>query len=304
MDEQLLSEVVFRLLTKQGSHREIVTGAIDTLFLQYSIDLFQRVVEAKINNKEISLDWYRQLIESHTSKEEICTLAGLNLKTIQNRIHSTRKVKVLEASLDHYEQLKGLIERLVEGNSDIDIQLTIKFRNVSVELNLNETLIVVNALAVKRAQLRGGQWSALGKRVEKLLMLTLCNLFSVSAQHYRLVGQSAREVDFYFMNPSGREFKCEVKLMGRGNPESADAAFARGTDLLVADRLSYRTKQSLGEAGKLWVALDDDDWGQRFNHALTQIGIPSLFPQAMGQEDIRRVINWALNAMTEHETRN
>ncbi|MGQ9901884.1 MAG: CfrBI family restriction endonuclease, partial [Fimbriimonadales bacterium] len=274
MDEQLLSEVVFRLLTKQGSHRDIVTEAIDTLFLQYAIDFFQRIVEAKINDKEISLDWYRQFIESHTSKEEICTLAGLNLKTIQNRIHSTRKAKVLEASLEHYEQLKRLMKKLVEDNSDIDIQLTIKFRNVSVELNLNETLIVVNALAVKRVQLRGGQWSALGKRVEKLLMLTLCNLFSVSAQHYRLVGQSAREVDFYFSSSSGKEFKCEVKLMGRGNPESADAAFARGTDLLVADRLSSKVKQALNEAGKLWIAFDDDDWGQRFYQALTQMGIP------------------------------
>lgn len=40
MDEQLLSEVVFRLLTKQGSHRDIVIESIDILFLQYSIDFF------------------------------------------------------------------------------------------------------------------------------------------------------------------------------------------------------------------------------------------------------------------------
>ena len=209
---------------------------------------------------------------------------------------------MLEASLEHYAQLKGLIERLVEDNSDIDIQLTIKFRNVSVELNLNETLIVVNALAVKRAQLRGGQWSLLGKRVEKLLMLTLCNLFSVSDLHYRLVGRSTREVDFYFVNPNGTEFKCEVKLMGRGNPESADAAFARETDLLVADRLSHRTKQTLNEAEKLWVAFDDDDWEQRFNHALTQMGIPSLFPEAVNEEYIRQPIDKALYIIKNRET--
>ena len=45
--------------------------------------------------------------------------------------------------------------------------LAYKLNDVSIDLNINETLIVINALAVKRAALRGGLWSTAGKRVEK-----------------------------------------------------------------------------------------------------------------------------------------
>jgi hypothetical protein len=58
------------------------------------------------------------------------------------------------------------INNLVEQGSDIDITLTIKFRGVSVDLNINESLIVINTLAVKRAELRGGAWSTAGKQVD------------------------------------------------------------------------------------------------------------------------------------------
>jgi len=62
--------------------------------------------------------------------------------------------------------------------------LTIKFKGVSVDLNINESLIVINSLAVKRAALRGGLWSTAGKRVEKPLMQTLCKLYDVPNENY------------------------------------------------------------------------------------------------------------------------
>jgi hypothetical protein len=39
---------------------------------------------------------------------------------------------------------------------------------VSIALNINKGLIVINTLAVKRADLRGGLWSTAGKKLEKL----------------------------------------------------------------------------------------------------------------------------------------
>jgi len=56
---------------------------------------------------------------------------------------------------------------LIEAEPDLDLTLTIKLRGVSVELNINESLIVINTLAVKRSALRGGLWSTAGKKVEK-----------------------------------------------------------------------------------------------------------------------------------------
>ncbi len=71
------------------------------------------------------------------------------------------------------------ISNLIENQTDIDLTLTIKFRSVSVDLNINESFIVINTLAVKRAALRGGLWSTAGKKVEKYLMSSLCHLFNV-----------------------------------------------------------------------------------------------------------------------------
>ena len=65
-------------------------------------------------------------------------------------------------------------------------------------------------------------WSAAGKRAEKYLMLALCKLYQVDERYYNaehFVRNKAldvdREVDFY-LKSGGNEYKCEVKLMGKG----------------------------------------------------------------------------------------
>ena len=95
-----------------------------------------------------------------------------------------------------------------------------------MDLNVSESLIVINTLAVQRAALRGGLWSTAGKRVEKPLMQTLCKLYNVPSENYKMhlantnISEETfvREIDFYLSN-KGIDYKCEVKLMGKGNPE-------------------------------------------------------------------------------------
>jgi hypothetical protein len=53
-----------------------------------------------------------------------------------------------------------------------------------VDLNVSESLIVINTLAVKRSQIRGSVWSLLGKRLEAPLMISLCKLFGVDKKYY------------------------------------------------------------------------------------------------------------------------
>lgn len=67
---------------------------------------------------------------------------------------------------------------------EIELTLTIKLKSISVKLNVSESLIVINTLAVKRAQLRGGLWSTAGKSVEKYLMLVLCKLYQIDKKYY------------------------------------------------------------------------------------------------------------------------
>lgn len=195
----------------------------------------------------------------------------------------TKKV-VIEASYKHYDQLYETIQDLVKSENNIDITLTIKFNKVSVDLNVSESLIVINTLAVKRAQLRGGLWSTAGKRVEKPLMLTLCKLFDVSPHCYKtkISGKEVvptvdfkREVDFYLINTVKKEeYKCEVKLMGKGNPESADAVIARGSKVFVADKLSVTNKAQLNSLKVEWVELRNDEGFRRFSMVLSHQGIP------------------------------
>ena len=82
-----------------------------------------------------------------------------------------------------------------------------------------------------------------------------------------------REIDFYLKN--GRnEYKCEVKLMGQGNPESADAIIARGSSLFVADTLSQQNKNQCEQLGICWVACRDKEGYKRFKLALEKFEIP------------------------------
>ncbi len=95
-------------------------------------------------------------LNKNLSSEDIAINSGLNKKTITNMYNSATREIVIDASNEHYDILYQSISTLIENQPDIDLSLTIKFRGVSVELNINESLIVINTLAVKRAALRGG----------------------------------------------------------------------------------------------------------------------------------------------------
>ena len=143
-------------------------------------------------------------------------------------------------------------------------------------MNINESLIVINTLAVKRSALSGGLWSTAGKQVEKPLMATLCALFKVPQKYYDQgnLPDSQRESDFYLFDDTGEGFPCEVKLMGKGNPERADAVYARNSRVLVANTLSDLNKEQMDENGIFWVELKNIDDYKRFEHALNALSIP------------------------------
>jgi hypothetical protein len=196
-------------------------------------------------------------------------------------MHNTGiKIVVIETANEHFESLYQSIQALVEMEKGIDLTLTIKMKSVSVDLNISESLIVINTLAVKRAALRGGLWSTAGKRVEKYLMLVLCKLFQVPEINYdaslfvKDKGKKVdREIDFYLLN-NGNQYLCEVKLMGKGNPESADAIFARKSDIFIADTLSQQNKNQAEELGVNWVALRDENGYKKFGAILQKLNIP------------------------------
>ena len=178
---------------------------------------------------------------------------------------------------------------MIEAQSDIDLTLTVKFRGVSVDLNINESLIVINTLAVKRSSLRGGAWASAGKQTEKILMIVLCKLFEVDEQYYSIKSKGTiskkskkgatedaqfdREIDFFLIK-NGHSHKCEVKLMGAGNSESADAVIARDSDIFIGDKLSDNNKKQLDSLNIQWVELRNTEGYKRFTKVLDHLGIP------------------------------
>ena len=281
LTEQVAQKIIKKLIEGEDYRIEVV-ALINAQFLQYIIDFFKRIVEAKLRNKDITVDWYKkEFLNDKLSAEEIAINSGLNRKTISNMYNSATKDVVIEASNEHYEELYNAIQNLVDNEKDLEIKLTLKFNGVSVDLNVSESLIVINTLAVKRAALRGGLWSTAGKRVEKPLMLTLCKLYSVPQKNYsiKVKGEPIndvdfeREIDFYLVREK-ENYKCEVKLMGKGNPESADAVIARDSKIFVADKLSETNKKQLNSLKVEWVELRDKEGFRRFKKILENLKIP------------------------------
>jgi len=278
--EQVAKNIIRKLLKGEDYRIEVVT-LINAEFLQFAVDFFKKIINAKLINKNITVDWYKkEFLNPDLPARDIAINSGLNEKTIHNMFNSSTREIVIEASNEHYDTLYEAIKNLVDAEHDLDLTLTIKFKGVSVDLNVSESLIVINTLAVKRSALRGGLWSTAGKRVEKPLMQTLCKLYGVSDKNYalKIKGKAIaeddfeREIDFYLVD-NKNQHKCEVKLMGRGNPESADAVIARDSKVFVADKLSDTNKKQLNSRKVEWVELRSAGGFRKFETVLDHLNI-------------------------------
>ncbi len=296
----VIKEVIERLI-KAKDYRIVTQTEINTRFLAYCLEFFKKVVVAKLNGTTITEDWYKENFVMNNSHKPVdrAIYAGINMKTISNMFNSGTKEIVVSASEDNYDTLVSSISHLIEENDTIDLKLTIKFNSVSVELNLNESLIVITSLAVKRAAITGGAYSAIGKNVEGPLMLTLCKLYDVPAENYSMridgggtasYGDFEREIDFYLIS-KGTNYKCEVKLMGKGNPEVADAVIARESNVFVADKLSETNKAQLNGLGVSWVELRVENGFKRFKNVLDDLEIPYIDYNGNIDDDLESIMD-------------
>lgn len=295
--DSVIRQVIRRLLLPGQNYREPVLDVINAWFLTIMIAFFKEVKDAKMTAGK---DWYtKAFLNKDNRKGDIATAAGINIKTVHNTYGGTKKKIVIEAAEKNYQAFCKLIEeKELEGSAEAP---TIKLENAEVELNVQESLVAINAIAVKRAAIRGSVWSTIGKGVEKPLMLTLCALYSVSSENYSAADRArgdtsegvVREVDFLLVNGE-KKHKCEVKLMGGGNPESADAVFARGSNVFVADKLSEKNIKQLKEAGVEWVHLQEENGFRRFAKVLEKLKIPHKEYSGDLEKDVDGVIDKAL----------
>ena len=270
MNEAITKNIIRKLIAGEDYYSEIL-NAIDADFLQNIVEFFKRIVKAKLSKESVTSDWYKEefIFSNSLSKAEVTTHSDVNTTAISNSDQI-----VLDTTLKHYDTLYDAFNNL--GLKDMGMTFTIKFRNVSFNLNLNESLILFNTLAVKRSALQEKLWSEAKNRIEKPLIMTLCALFKVPKKYYDQgnLPESQRESDFYLFDDTGKDYSCEVKLMGKGNPESADAVYARNSRVLVANKLSETNKQQLDLEDILWVELQVEGGYKRFEEVLNTLSIP------------------------------
>ncbi|MBR6012420.1 MAG: CfrBI family restriction endonuclease [Selenomonadaceae bacterium] len=285
-ENKIIDATVEKLINGEDYRQEVVND-INVKFLDFTLEFFKKIVDAKLNEEKINLDWYKKyfLNEENFDKSDIAIFSGINLKTIHNICGTTTKKIVIDVAKQNYDYLKNLIQQLeVDGERDLNIQIKITKNGVSVDLNLSESLLVLNALATKKIALRGGAWSAIGKRVEKPLLIKLCKICGIPEKNYNAENfvrdrnlDFDREVDFKLY--CKKEYRCEVKLMGGGNPESADAVIARNSDIFVADTLSLQNKNQLDSLGICWLELKNhshEDIISEFKKILEKLEIPFM----------------------------
>lgn len=250
----IIKQTVNKLISGKD-YRDEVINAINVEFLDFALEFFKKILQAKMNDTNINLDWYKKnfINNDEIKPDEAAIFAGMNKKTVSNIYGSATKEIMINVANSNIDYLETILKSLGDSSENIGINIKISYKNISVELNLSESLLVINALATKKIALRGGAWSSIGKRVEKPLMLELCALSGIPKEYinadiFKKDGELDfdREVDFKLLNKNkSKTYRVEVKLMGKGNPESADTVIARDTNIFIADTLSLQNKNQL-----------------------------------------------------------
>ena len=280
-EKEVIENTVDKLM-KGDDYREEIINSINVAFFDFCLSFFKKIVEAKFQSRTLDLQWYKQnfINDPNLGSDEFIINSGLNKKTITNIYGTARREVAIEISNNNINYLENLLSEL--DNSEINININLQYNGVQVTLDLVESLIVINALATKKLAIRGGAWSSIGKKVEKPLIDRLCDLAGVPISNRintHFVKDANldfdREVDYKLVSSDGNIHRIEVKLMGKGNPESADATIARDTHIFVADTLSQQNKNQLTSLGIYYLELKNNLTSlDTFKYILDKLNIP------------------------------
>ena len=74
LQNSVIKNIVTRVIQSKDYRIEIV-NLINAEFLQFAIDFFKKVAEAKLNSKDITIDWYKStFLNKSLSSEEIAII--------------------------------------------------------------------------------------------------------------------------------------------------------------------------------------------------------------------------------------
>ncbi|MGL2518771.1 CfrBI family restriction endonuclease [Helicobacter pylori] len=229
------------LLLKGKDYREVVLNIINTEFLDFAISFFKDIVYAKMHDKSIDFSWYQQYVMDNKDPKDIAILCGTNIKTIFNTYGTSTKEVVLDITQNNLKYLYEILQNLENDNmTDLGINIKITYKDVSVNLDLKESLLVINALATKKIALRGSAYSMIGKRIEKPLMLELCKRCGISESHIDATNfkkdkklEYDREVDFKLFIDAGVSLFGKDQIQVVESNQNTNLAQMNMSDLLA-----------------------------------------------------------------------
>lgn len=84
LTDQIVKNIITRVIKSQDYRIEIV-NLINAEFLQFAVDFFKKIAYAKLESKEITIDWYKKaFMDEALPSDDIAINSGLNKKTISN----------------------------------------------------------------------------------------------------------------------------------------------------------------------------------------------------------------------------
>jgi len=244
MIEKSLNKIVIAILSGKD-HRPYVLETINQRFLETVRSILVRVFEARKRNEDDDW-WLRELISIEQDKKEVLWFSGLNNKTVQNMMRTTRKEICVDLGRQNLKTIQTLISEL-SSKFTPTIEITIRYEGQQLKLSEVESLLLINTIATMKLSIQGGAWSEVGKKVEKRLLFTIFEMLSIPQSQYILVFDemkrrgfvSNREIDaIVFTDDKQQVLRIELKLLGIGNPEIGDEALAREVDLFLTDGLT------------------------------------------------------------------
>jgi len=307
-----IKQVVKSLLMGED-YREDFLAVIDALYIEAYLEYFKKVVyksnypeQTNLNqlisdseqNDDDKYNWYENLmLNPQLNKKEIALNAGINMKTITNMHNTTRREVVIDAAKKHFREFIGVLNKMQNKINQIDLKLDLKYGDIFASFDTYEVLFMINAMATIISNIRGGIYSSLGQQIEKPLMLTLSRMVKIPEEYYKKSNnyEDRRQTDFhYFIND--QKINCEVKLMGKGNPESANSASARYTHIFIANKISDLQKEELKKKRILWLETQgNDNLLEDFCEILKELEIPHTHFKGNYKEHIEEYLENALD---------
>ncbi len=270
------------------NHRLILTASKTDASISFFNDFLNSISERKTLTNDHSFNglfqgieesFFGEYLSSISIEEEKAKNLGIPGKTIGDAMGSKSKEKINEG----IRLFQPIIDQIIsEKNFDLQ-QVKLNFSDSSHVINSEEFMKLLLASSTWISAINGGFNSSFGKQIEKPIMLTLCKIFNVDQSNYHEYdqldeGDYSRETDFYLRGSRQRDIKCEVKMMGRGNPESIDSAWRKGVKVFVGFEISETGKREANDKGVHTLELRDKLW-IKFDKILNHFKIPNSFDE-------------------------